>query len=516
VSDDTKRVVEDHRFKILVDAVVDYAIYMLDADGTVASWNAGAERAKGYRSEEILGRHFSLFYTAEDRSAGLPERALATAAESSRFEAEGWRVRKDGSRFWAHVVIDPIRAPDGALIGFAKVTRDMTERLNARRALDQAQAALSQAQKMEAVGKLTGGIAHDFNNLLTVIINSLDLVGRGVTDPKGQKRLQAAQAAAERAASLTQQLLAFARRQPLLASTQDISAIIGAIEPLLRRSCGDSIALVLALDSQPLTAYIDAAQFEVSLLNLIDNACDAMQAGGQLTIATSMTMVGDAQAERLNGFAPGPAIRVSVEDTGSGMPPEVVAQAFDPFFTTKEIGKGTGLGLSQVYGFVKQSHGHVDIDSEPGRRTRVTLYLPVAAARSDALPKERPMASRRAARRALIVEDEQAVLEVAIEVFRDLGFEVVTACSGDAGLEILRRDADIDVLFTDVVMPGKLNGLDLASEARALQPGLTIIVSSGYPLPAMTRQRDELGAFTYLPKPYRSDDLAQKLGLAGP
>ena len=253
----------EHQFRMLVQGVADYAIYLLDPQGNITSWNLGGERIKGYRSEEIIGQHFSRFYTAEDRAEGEPARGLAVAARDGRSELEGWRVRKDGTRFWANAVIDAIRDPHGTLIGFAKVTRDLTEKKAAEEALELTRAALAQSQRMEAVGQLTGGVAHDFNNLLTVITNALDLLAGPSRDETQKRRIiESAQRAAERGARLTQQLLAFSRRQPLLPGIHNINGLIGGFEAVLRRACPEPIAFELGLSAGPLAANIDAPQFE--------------------------------------------------------------------------------------------------------------------------------------------------------------------------------------------------------------------------------------------------------------
>ena len=381
---------DEHQFRILVQGVADYAIYLLDPHGNITNWNLGGERIKGYRSEEIIGRHFSRFYTEEDLAKGEPGRGLAIAARDGRYEQEGWRVRKDGTRFWANAVIDAIRDRHGTLIGFAKVTRDLTEKKAAEEALELTRAALTQSQKMEAVGQLTGGVAHDFNNLLTVITNALDLLA-GPSRDEAQKRriIESAQRAAERGAGLTQQLLAFSRRQPLVPGIHNINSLIGGFEAVLRRACPEPIVFEMSLSAGPLAAIIDGPQFETALLNLVVNARDAMSHGGRLLITTGLKSIDRADAKMMSDIAPGDYATVSIADTGEGMPPAVLARACEPFFTTKEVGQGSGLGLSQVYGFVTQTGGHVAIDSTPGTGTTVTLYLPAETRRAEGLSGER-------------------------------------------------------------------------------------------------------------------------------
>jgi PAS domain S-box-containing protein len=501
----------EERFSLLVQGVTDYAIYMLDPKGFVSNWNAGAQRIKGYSQDEIVGKHFSQFYTPEDKATELPRRALETAAREGKFEAEGWRLRKDGTRFWASVVIDPIRNDMGELIGFAKITRDITERRQAQEALAQAQAALFQSQKMEAVGQLTGGVAHDFNNLLTIIVNNLDLLTRNTRDARDMRLIESAQRAAERGAKLTQQLLAFSRRQPLQPALHNPNALIGGFEAILRRACGELIKLQLALSPSVRSISVDAPQFEAALLNLIVNARDAMPNGGSLRITTgNVTVGGNGQAT--TELKPGPYVSVTVVDTGSGMTPEVIDRVFEPFFTTKEIGKGTGLGLSQVYGFVTQSGGHVKVESAPDQGTTITMLLPAQDTgeepAEDKDGTERP--AQDSAGTVLIVEDEPAVLEVASDIFDSLGYDVLTATDAQKAIAVLESDAAIDVMFSDVIMPNGMNGVELSRKAREMRPDLKILLASGYPMSALPSEG--LGAgVSFISKPYRWTELADKL-----
>ncbi|MFL4998323.1 MAG: PAS domain S-box protein [Microvirga sp.] len=501
----------EERFRLLVQGVTDYAIYMLDPQGHVTNWNAGAQRIKGYTESEILGCHFSQFYTDEDLATELPRRALETAAREGKFEAEGWRLRKDGTRFWASVVIDPIRNDRGELIGFAKITRDITERRHAQEALEHAQAALFQAQKMEAVGQLTGGVAHDFNNLLTIIVNNLDLLTRNAREPRDVKLIESAQRAAERGAKLTQQLLAFSRRQPLQPDTHNPNTLIEGFESVLRRACGEMIRLQLSLAPRIRWVSVDAPQFESALLNLIVNARDAMPNGGSLKIMTGNVTLSEMDSTS-SDLPPGQYASIAVQDTGTGMTPEIVNRVFEPFFTTKEIGKGTGLGLSQVYGFVTQSGGHIKVDSTPGQGTRVTMLLPAQETGIETSEEEdeteRP--ARDSAGTVLIVEDEPAVLEVASDIFDSLGYDVVTATDANEAIKVLDGNLSIDVLFSDVIMPNGMNGVELSRKAREMRPDLKILLASGYPMSALPSEG--LGAgVSFISKPYRWTELAEKL-----
>ena len=494
----------EQRFRLLVQGVTDYAIYMLSPEGIVTNWNSGAERIKGYTQQDIVGQHFSRFYTEEDRIAGVPKRALSTAADVGRFEAEGWRVRKDGSRFWAHVIIDAIRDEGGKLVGFAKITRDLTEKKKADQALEAANIALYQAQKMESIGQLTGGVAHDFNNLLSVLSSGLEVLElqRGEGGNHSDARvLESMRRAIDRGARLTQQLLAFARQQPLQAETRNINRIIAGFETVLRRAGNPTIEFDIALDRKTLNATIDSARFESALLNLVVNARDAMPAGGQLKIATDGVTVGASEAGSLPA---GEYVRVTVSDTGTGMPPEVISRAFEPFFTTKEVGKGTGLGLSQVYGFIRQSGGEVVIDSKEGEGTTISIYLPAVV--SDTLD-----AAASHTERVLIVEDEPDLMDVAASLFTSMGYDVVTAASGREAIEVLEHK-DVDILFTDVVMPNGMDGLELAAYAREHYPHTKIMLASGYPLPALKqRHGKDFSEFAFVNKPYRLSDLARTL-----
>jgi PAS domain S-box-containing protein len=505
----------ERQFRLLVQGVTDYAIYMLSPTGSVASWNAGAQRIKGYLAQEIIGSNFSRFYTEEDRNAGLPAAALETARRNGHFESEGCRVRKDGSRFWAQVVIDAIY-DDGVLVGFAKITRDVTEKRQAAAALEQANAALFQLQKMEAIGKLTGGIAHDFNNLLAVIVSGLDLLAIQSPQAGTLRVLDSMQRAASRGATLTQQLLAFARKQPLQPGMHDVNQLIRDFEIVLQRAIAPSATLELRLAPDLRPTLIDDTRFESALLNLVVNARDAMPGGGIVTIATENLLP---DMPRPPGVIPGEMVRVTVSDTGAGMSADVVQRAFDPFFTTKEIGAGSGLGLSQVYGFVKQSGGDIVIDSTPGKGTTITLYLPTESALTEGAPALQPQEAlaepRAGGKKALLVDDEPDVLMVAVELFRSLGYEVLSAGNAKDALHILQCEPDIDVLFSDVVMPGGMSGLDLALQVRQVFPRTRILLASGYPLPALQAEHGAFSQLTLLTKPYRLAQLTETLQALG-
>jgi PAS domain S-box-containing protein len=328
----------EQRFRLLVQGVKDYAIYMLDPQGHVTNWNPGAQAIKGYTADEVVGRHFSSFYTEEDLQNGEPERALRVATETGKYEVEAWRVRKDGSRFRAGVLIDPIYDEKGALIGCAKVTRDLTERWHAQQELDRARQAMAQAQKMEAVGRLTGGVAHEFNNLLTIIRSSADLLKLPTLSAEKRERyIEAIGDTADRAAILTSQLLAFSRRQPLKPEIFDVRERVAAMKQMVETSVGPTIAVVIEAKAD---AFVNAGlnQFETAVLNLVINARDAMPAGGKLAIVTEV--VNALPPVRGHGGSSGGFVAVRVTDEGSGIAPDTLEKIFEPFFTTEGLNKG--------------------------------------------------------------------------------------------------------------------------------------------------------------------------------
>ena len=435
----------EERFRLLVQGVRDYAIYMLDPEGNVVSWNDGAARINGYRPEEIIGRNFSLFYEPEAQREGEPQRVLAAAVAEGAFEGKGWRVRKDGSRFWASVAVTALYDPGGKLRGFAKITRDLTiARLN-QEALERSREQLMQAQKMEAVGQLTGGVAHDFNNLLTAIIGSLELLGREDGFERHRRLIETARRAAEQGAALTQQLLAFSRQQPLAPEVLDINRLVAGMSDLMRRTIGARIAIETVLVGGLWRTRIDPNQFQSALLNLALNARDAMEGGGKLTIETANAYLDDDYAARHAEVTSGQYVLVAVSDTGTGMSREVMDRAFEPFYTTKTEGRGTGLGLSQVFGFIKQSGGHIKLYSEPGQGTTVKLYLPRYLG-SDVARGEHPKTAAQPAKGAtiLLVEDDPNVREFSAFALQGLGYRVLEAADAASALGVLDQNPDID------------------------------------------------------------------------
>jgi PAS domain S-box-containing protein len=498
----------EERFRLLVQSVTDYAIYMLDPEGRVSSWNAGAERFKGYSADEIIGEHFSRFYSEEDRAAGIPKTALETAEREGRFEAEGWRVRKDGSRFWANVVIDPIRTPDGRLIGFAKITRDLTERKRTQEELERTREAFFHSQKMEAIGKLTGGVAHDFNNLLSVVLGSLSLAQRRLKEGVDVSGLIGnAIKAAERGASLTQRMLAFARKQDLTLEAVDLSNLVRGMAELMQRTIGPGITIDTRFPLILPEVQADSRQLELALINLAVNARDAMPNGGTITIAAQRESLASAEG----GLAAGDYVRLSVIDEGDGMSEQVLAQATEPFFTTKGVGKGTGLGLPMVQGLAQQSGGKFLLTSVEGKGTTAEIWLRVSEAQAGQAPPEgdSPEADARPAATdpltILAVDDDPLVLENTAAMLMELGHKVLEAHSGAEALRLLEQRS-VDLIITDYAMPG-MTGEELTQRILATQPELPVLMVSGYAsLPE--------GAGTSVPKlgkPFRELDLSRAI-----
>jgi PAS domain S-box-containing protein len=483
LSDETirhERTVEQLRrteesFRLLVESVQDCAMFMVDRTGHIVSWNAGAQRIEQYEAAEAIGRHFACFYTDDDQADGEPGRALEIAASQGIYQDEGWRVRKDGSRFVAETVINPIRDKSGELTGFAKIIRDITRRKQAEQDLEQARAALAQSQKMEAVGQLTGGIAHDFNNMLAAILGSLDLleIRQETFSPGANRMLQVIRHAADHGAELTHRLLAFSRKQ----------------------------------------ALVDPNQVESALLNLAVNARDAMVHRGKLTIETGNAFLDDGYARRHGDIAVGQYSFIAVSDTGSGMAPEVLERAFEPFYTTKDVGRGTGLGLSQVYGFVRQSGGHVELYSEVGHGTTVKMYFPRPDAGQEAATTKPGVADGpppRGSETILVVEDNEDVRTYSTNAARHLGYKVLEAADARSAMVVLGANPDIRLLFTDVGLPG-MNGPELAARAKTIRPDLKVVFTSGYPRTAIGNLGLLERGVLFLPKPFLVERFAQML-----
>ncbi|TWC22951.1 MULTISPECIES: PAS domain-containing sensor histidine kinase [unclassified Pseudomonas] len=496
----------EQQFRLLVQSVTDYAIYMLDPDGQVTNWNQGAQRIKGYLPAEAIGQHFSMFYTPEDRENGEPQRALSIAASAGRFEKKGWRMRKDGTRFMAHVVIDAIRSDTGTLLGFAKITRDITDATQAQLALEQTREALFQSQKLQAIGQLTGGIAHDFNNLLTVILGNLEIVRKRMpSDPKLGQLLDNATQGALRGVSLTQRMLAFARRQKLTSESVELAALVQGISGLLQSSMGPSIHIQTRFADALSPVLADVNQLELAILNLATNARDAMPHGGRILIAANERRETGAPELPLK---PGRYVCLSITDEGEGMDDATLASAVDPFFTTKGVGKGTGLGLSMVHGLAEQLGGRLILKSQKGVGTTAELWLPVAdhsASETPPVQASAPLSPQELL--VLVVDDDSLVLTSTRLLIEDLGHRVLCAPSGAQALELYERNPDIDLVITDMAMP-QMDGAQLAKLLRDRQPALPVILATGY------AERLE-GFATQLPrltKPFKQIDLVQAIG----
>ncbi|MGF6417164.1 PAS domain S-box-containing protein [Stenotrophomonas sp. AN71] len=361
------------QLRLLIDSVRDHALYLLDPDGIVCSWNPGAQRIKGYSAEDVIGTHFGRFYLPADREAGEPQRLLRLASQQGQYASEGWRMRRDGSTFRASIVIEPV-VESGELLGFVKITRDITEQWQAQRLLRDAQRALRHTQQFETVGRLSRGLSHEFNNLLTTIGNALDLLSLRVTaDARATELLDAAQSATDRGALLTRQLLAFSTGQTLIREPLDLNALLVQWLPDLQRACPPQVVLEASLAPGLPEVSTDAMQLQTALANLVANAVEATLDGGRIQIGTTLEhrLDPDADTALQRGY-----VTLRVCDEGHGMAADIAERATEPFFTTKDIGKGSGLGLSQVFGFTTQSGGFVDVSTTPGVGTTVSLLLP--------------------------------------------------------------------------------------------------------------------------------------------
>jgi PAS domain S-box-containing protein len=503
----------EEQFKLLVQGVTDYAIYMLDLDGLVTNWNAGAQRIKGYLPHEIIGQHFSRFYTEADRATNEPRKALEAVRREGRFEKESWRVRKDGTRFWAHVIIDAIRNDDAEVVGYAKITRDITERKEAQEKLEKAREVSLQSQKMEAIGQLTGGIAHDFNNLLTAVLGSLELLRKRLPDdPKTKALLENAAQGAQRGTTLTKRMLAFARSQDLKKEIIDIPELVLGMADLLQRSIGTSLRVETRFPLALRPVEADSNELEMALLNLTVNARDAMKDGGEIIVAARQENV---RAGHDTGLKPGIYVCLSVADTGEGMDASTLRKAVEPFFTTKRLGKGTGLGLSMVHGFAQQSGGAFKLHSRKGKGTTAEIWLPAAEAPAQSI---HPTHSAQAAPTKIIpsltilaVDDDALVLMNTVAMLEDLGHTALEVYSGKEALDILRSEDAVDLVITDQAMP-QMTGSQLAKAIKHEWPDIPVLLATGY---ADRVPGDDLG-LPKLTKPYMQRELADAIVRVNP
>jgi PAS domain S-box-containing protein len=493
----------ERQFRLFSEAATDHALIRLDARGVVSGWNAGAQRIEGYAEPEIVGHHFSRFYTAADRAAGAPERALAAAATSGTYEHDGWRVRKNGSLFLAAVVIDAIRDEEGKLIGFANIMRDVTERHEARAKLQRAQERLAQSQKMEALGQLTGGIAHDFNNMLMVVSGNAQILKSRLRDPKHLRPVEAIELAAARGENLTRQLLAFSRRQGLNPIVISLRQRLAEFRDLLASSARGDITLVIDIPRNTWPVAVDIHELELALINLVVNARDAMPGGGTTTITAKNLRL--QSEDTLDGLC-GEFVALTVADTGCGIEADILPKVFEPFFTTKQLDKGTGLGLSQVYGLTHQSGGTVTITSQLGNGTSVTMFLP----RTDRPLSETSTAAAeppRGGETVLLVEDNLEVQETVGMLLDQLGYRVFRARSAATALQLLQAGEAVDLVFSDIIMPGELDGMALARQVKEEYPDIAVLLTSGYAKAVNTLEAN----FPILRKPYQLATLARAI-----
>jgi len=498
------RVAED-RLRMLIEGVKDHAIYMLDAKGHIVTWNSGSERVLGYLADEIIGAHCSCLFAANDIAAGEPGRELLLAATEGNVEFEGWRVCKKGQRIWVSGTLAALHDDSGTLTGFAQITRDLTE---SRRKEDQTR----QSHKMETIGLLAGGIAHDFNNLLTIIsgYSSIVLAKLSTSDPT-HELVKAIGEAGERAASLTEQLLAFSRQSMLEPKVLDMNHVVRETEKMLRRLIGEDILLTAVLDLTISRVKVDPGQLAQMLMNMALNARDAMPKGGKLTIETANVELDESYRSTHPEVLVGSYVMLAVSDNGQGMSPEVKIRVFEPFFTTKYVGRGTGLGLAVVHGIAKQSGGHVTVYSEPGRGTTFKIYLPVVDEQLSITRKSDSGEGMSGTETVLFVEDEDSVRVLANLILRSHGYHVLEAKDGQDALRVAdNHQGQIDILMTDVVMPN-MDGRELAEALRPRYPRMKVSYMSGYTDDAVVRHGILQGEVAFLQKPFTAYALVKKI-----
>jgi PAS domain S-box-containing protein len=495
----------EERFRLLVEGVSDYAIFMLDPEGVVVSWNAGAERIYGFTAEEAIGSSFSHFHVSEESQVETPEYALEHAAATGRFVEESWSVRKDGRRFRASVVTTALRDENGGLRGFSRITRDVTEK-------HELELRLRHAQRLEAIGRLAGGVAHEFNNSATAILGYSSLIIDNLQDnPQLRHYAEEIQKAGQRAAAVTRQLLAFSRQQILQPTMLNLNDVVADIEKMLHRLIGENVRVLTELDPYLGVVKADPTQMAQVIVNLALNARDAMPDGGVMIVETGNVEVDPAFAAE-NNLAPGPHVRLRVTDTGTGLDKQTAAHIFEPFFTTKPAGSGTGLGLSTVYGTVKQSGGGILVFSEPGHGATFEIYL---ARLEQACVKPELLSPRRqsdgGSEAVLVVEDDNSLRWLTCQMLTQFGYTVVEAQDASHALALAReRAGDIDLLITDVVMPG-LNGRQLARQVRQLYPHIKVLLMSGYTAEIAAQTDKGEAALPFLEKPFTPEELGAKV-----
>ena len=487
----------------IIDTALDAFVQMKE-DGTISDWNSQAEHIFGWSRSEALGKHLGDLIVPEERrdahKAGL-ERYLRTGHRKilgRRLELEA--LRRDGKEIKVELSITGLRRHDG--IVFNGFIRDLTDKIAA-------QDRIRQAEKMEAVGQLTGGIAHDFNNILTVITGTIEILAEAVhKEPQLAAITRMIDEAASRGADLTQHLLAFARKQPLQPRETDINALVTDTAKLLRPTLGEHIEIETALDDEACFAIVDPNQLTTAVLNLALNARDAMPNGGKLVLETSSAYLDENYSSAHGDVQPGRYVLIAVSDTGSGIPAPMLDKVFDPFFTSKGPGKGTGLGLSMVYGFIKQSAGHIKIYSEEGHGTTIRMYLPPGTGTSLGFNGAIASTLEGGHETILVVEDDKLVRDYVLTQLRSLGYVTLEAANAAEALAIVKASHPFDLLFTDVIMPGAMNGRQLADELQRIKPGLKVLFTSGYTENAIIHHGRLDSGVLLLAKPYRKSEMA--------
>jgi PAS domain S-box-containing protein len=490
------------RLKTLLDSSP-LPIFSLDPGGRVATWNSAAERVFAYAEADVIGQSFAtLLENAGNGFENVHQRVMA--GERVQDLQMRW-LGRDGRTLDVVHSGAPV-ADAGERSGAVYISEDVTEKRKLERQL-------TQSQKMEAVGQLTGGVAHDFNNILTVITGTIEILAAGVADrPELAAITQLIDEAAERGAGLTRQLLAFARKQPLQPQETDINTLMVEAASLLRPTLGEQIEIESMLEGDTWPALVDRSQLVTAVLNLAINARDAMAGGGKLTLETGNVMLDEAYARQNADVQPGPYVMIAVSDTGSGIPAALRDKVFEPFFTTKDVGKGTGLGLSMVYGFVKQSGGHIKIYSEEGFGTTIKLYLPRATEQTQPMADAAPTSPHATGHETiLVVEDDRMVRDYVVAQLQSLGYVATAASNAAEALAILDGGVAPDLLFTDVIMPGGVDGRELADQALRRQPSLKVLYTSGYTQTAIVHHGRLDPGVLLLAKPYRKIDLARMI-----
>ncbi|KAB1075042.1 hybrid sensor histidine kinase/response regulator [Methylobacterium planeticum] len=514
VSSGSSGPITDHHADIFFAAVETTRMPMIvtdphQPDNPIIFANKAFIAMTGFTTEEVIGRNCRFLQGPETDRETIAD-LRGAIAERREFATEILNYRKDGSSFWSALFVSPVMNVDGDLAYFFGSQLDVSRRRDAEEAL-------GQAQKMEALGQLTGGIAHDFNNLLQVIVGYVDILAAGIEKPDADRaRLGRAteniRQAAERATTLTQQLLAFARKQRLEGRAVNLNTLVEGMADMVNRSLGAQISVEFRLAERLWNCRVDPTQAEVAILNVLINARDAMPSGGRVVITTENRTIDESDGTGVGPLRGGRYVGISITDSGTGIPPNLLARVMDPFFTTKDEGKGTGLGLSMVYGFAKQSGGAAQIESAMGEGTTVRLSFPATEGDDHAAPRiSQRVVDRPGTETVLIVDDREDVAELARAILRDFGYTTLTAANGREALDILDASEQVDLLFSDLIMPGGMNGVVLAREARKRQPRLKVLLTTGYAEASLERTDVGGSEFDILNKPYRRTDLIRRV-----